>query len=71
MRIFHIYADGKTVKEINFETYQANWNKPNWKGRKIILVRDNELNIQSHRHGVYLRRQQLEQILKECWGNRE
>jgi len=67
MRVFHIYADGKTVKEIPYETYRANWNKPSWKNRKIMFVWNTELNLSHHQSSQYIKRQQLEQVLKECW----
>jgi len=65
MRVFHIYADGKTVKEISWQKYRE-LSERKLRERKFVLVWKHELAIHHHRTSQYIRRKQLEQVLKEC-----
>ena len=65
MRVFHIYADGKTVKEISWQAFRE-LSERERKERKFVLVWKSELSIHHYRSSQYIRRKQLEQVLKEC-----
>lgn len=66
-RYFHLYSDGKTVKEIDWATFRkyglANWDA---KGKKrLCMLLKNEIYFSRGRSGVCVRMEQLNQILEK------
>lgn len=69
MRYFWLYADGKTVREIDFNTYQkmARRDYDEASNRHTFLVVwDGGLILSKGRHQVYANRRQVDKVLEEA-----
>lgn len=66
-KYYHLYADGKTVKEIsNDEWFKILVKEQGWSNTKLVAtVYENEISINKGRNHIFVTKSQLEQILKE------
>ncbi|MBA7652699.1 hypothetical protein ES703_60538 [subsurface metagenome] len=64
-RYYHLFADGRTVEEISRSTFneicEKDWRRSNT--RLVVSVRPNEIYIRKGKWALFIRREQLRQIL--------
>ena len=66
-RYFHIFSDGKTVKEIDWKTFRR-YGKANWVNvnkKRLCILHDSEIYFSRGISGVSVRLKQLNQILEK------
>lgn len=66
-KYYHLYADGKTVKEISGDEWLKILTKEmDWSNSKFVAtVYKNEVSLNKGRNHIFVLKSQLEQILKE------
>lgn len=60
-RFFHLYANGKTVKELDYDTFLRRTNRKNW---LLVSVFRRGIGIIKDGQAEWIPRKQLEQILE-------